>query len=90
LEGITARAGKKVKIQSTNDNYDLENAKKIAKASDVAIVFANADGGEEYISVDGNVGDRNNLTLWNNGDNLVRKGFISPLNIALLTISYMY
>ncbi|CAO3595858.1 unnamed protein product [Absidia cylindrospora] len=72
LDGIKARAGKNVKIQSTNDNYDLENAKKIAQASDIAIVFANADAGEEYISVDGNVGDRKNLTLWNNGDNLIQ------------------
>ncbi|KAI8341948.1 glycoside hydrolase superfamily [Chlamydoabsidia padenii] len=72
LDGITARAGKDVKIQSTKDNYDLDNAKKIAQASDIAIVFANTDSGEEYISVDGNVGDRNNLTLWNNGDNLIK------------------
>lgn len=35
------------------------------------MVFATADSGEEYITVDGNIGDRNNLSLWNNGDNLV-------------------
>jgi beta-glucosidase len=38
----------------------------------VAIVFVNADSGEGYISVDGNEGDRNNLTLWNSGDDLIK------------------
>ncbi|CAO3580615.1 unnamed protein product [Absidia cylindrospora] len=72
VDGIKSRAGNDVKIQSTNDNYDLENAKKIAESSDIAIVFANSDAGEEYITVDGNQGDRNNLTLWNNGDKLIQ------------------
>ena len=34
-------------------------------------MFINSDSGEEYITVDGNQGDRNNLTAWHNGDNLV-------------------
>lgn len=38
----------------------------------VAIVFANSDSGEGYINVDGNEGDRKNLTLWKNGDDLVK------------------
>lgn len=37
-----------------------------------AIVFVNADSGEGYISVDGNEGDRNNLTLWRQGDDLIK------------------
>ena len=32
----------------------------------------NADSGEGYISVDGNEGDRNNLTLWHSGDELIK------------------
>lgn len=36
------------------------------------IVFVNADSGEGYISVDGNEGDRNNLTLWHSGDSLIK------------------
>ncbi|KAM5351167.1 hypothetical protein ACJ41O_003890 [Fusarium nematophilum] len=37
-----------------------------------AIVFANANAGEGYIVVDGNEGDRKNLTLWNEGDDLIK------------------
>lgn len=36
------------------------------------IVFANSDAGEGYITVDGNEGDRNNLTLWHNGNELIK------------------
>ena len=39
---------------------------------DAAIVFVHSDSGEGYITVDGNPGDRNNLTLWANGDNLIK------------------
>jgi beta-glucosidase len=44
------------------------------RANDVnapAIVFVNSDSGEGYIAVDGNVGDRKNLTLWQNGDAVI-------------------
>ena len=32
----------------------------------------NADSGEGYITVDGNEGDRKNLTLWQNGEALIQ------------------
>jgi hypothetical protein len=35
-------------------------------------VFVSADSGEEYINVDGNEGDRRNLTVWKGGDELVK------------------
>lgn len=34
-------------------------------------MFVNADSGEGYITVDGNEGDRKNLTLWQNADALI-------------------
>lgn len=71
LTGLTNALGKDVKIQSSTDDWDLAAAAKTAKGADIAFVFSNADSGEEYITVDGNKGDRNNLTLWHNGDNLV-------------------
>lgn len=37
-----------------------------------AIVFANTAAGEGYINIGGNTGDRNNLTLWKNGDDLIK------------------
>lgn len=40
---------------------------------DIAIVFINADSGENYITVEGNYGDRNSAGLyaWHSGDDLV-------------------
>ncbi|KAI9318057.1 glycoside hydrolase superfamily [Dichotomocladium elegans] len=71
-EGIKNRAGKHVQLLHTYDDYDLDTAKYISRDADVAIVFSNTDSGEEYLNVDGNVGDRKNLTLWHNGDNLIK------------------
>lgn len=71
LTGLTNALGDGVKIQSSTDDWDLTAAAEAAKDADVAFVFSNSNSGEEYITVDGNVGDRNNLSLWNNGDNLV-------------------
>lgn len=47
-------------------------AQSLAAQADVALVFVNADSGEGYISVDGNEGDRKNLTLWKQGDDLIK------------------
>lgn len=43
-----------------------------SRTSSVSLVFVNADAGEGFLSVDGNEGDRKNLTLWKNGDNLIK------------------
>lgn len=40
--------------------------------SSVALVFVNADSGEGFINVDGNEGDRKNLTLWKNGEEVIK------------------
>ena len=53
-------------------NWDLAAARAAAAGADVALVFASATSGENFITIDGNAGDRNNLTLWNGGDALVR------------------
>ncbi|KAL0097808.1 glycoside hydrolase family 3 protein [Phycomyces blakesleeanus] len=71
LDGISSRAGKGVKVVSSLDDFDLTKAAETAKGADIAFVFSNADSGEEYIDVDGNIGDRKNMTLWHNGDNLI-------------------
>lgn len=62
-------------FQSITNNFAgtqiLALARQVAENNGVAIVFVNADSGEGYINVDGNEGDRNNLTLWQNGDTLI-------------------
>lgn len=53
------------------NDFNTFNAAIQAQLADTAIVFINSDSGEDYITVDGNEGDRKNLTAWHNGDNLV-------------------
>jgi len=62
-EGITV-------VGSISDN--ASEGANAARDADVAIVFVRATSGEEYIVVDDNKGDRNNLDLWHGGNDLVR------------------
>ncbi|KAK2604736.1 hypothetical protein N8I77_007637 [Diaporthe amygdali] len=67
------------RYESILDNYATSQIEAlIVQAYATPIVFVNADSGEGYISVDGNEGDRNNLTLWNSGDELIKN--VSSLN----------
>jgi beta-glucosidase len=50
---------------------DIGAAKKLASEADIALVFVNANSGEEFITVEGHKGDRNHLNLWHDGDRLV-------------------
>ena len=59
-------------FQSLTDNYAFMQIEALAGQASVAIVFVNSDSGEGYIEVDGNIGDRNNITLWGGGDYLIQ------------------
>jgi beta-glucosidase len=59
-------------FRNVSNNYDLAVLRAAASNVSTALVFANADSGEAFITVDGNAGDRTNLTLWQGGDELVR------------------
>lgn len=77
LEAIKAEVRSNGKfIESVTDDYAYSQiaalARRVPDVSGVSVVFVNADAGEGYIIVDGNEGDRNNLTLWNNGDTLIQ------------------
>lgn len=58
-------------IDFTSDQYDLDHVDDIAEYADMAVVFAMASSGEGYIEVDGNFGDRKNLSLWQNSEELI-------------------
>ena len=64
-------------FESVIDDYAYDQITPLAHKTaqpgvdGVCIVFANSDAGEGYIIVDNNEGDRNNLTLWHNGDDLI-------------------
>ncbi|SCO91022.1 related to beta-glucosidase [Fusarium oxysporum] len=60
------------RYESILTNYGGDNALKLASTDNAtSIVFVHAAAGETYITVDGNLGDRNNFTLWRNGTDLV-------------------
>lgn len=61
------------RYESILSNYALDETRALVSQEDAtAIVFVNANSGEGYINVDGNMGDRKNLTLWRGGDDLVK------------------
>ncbi|KAJ5774391.1 hypothetical protein N7457_009287 [Penicillium paradoxum] len=59
-------------VFSVTDNWALKEMASTASQADVALVFVNADSGEGFISVDGNEGDRKNMTLWKNGEEVIQ------------------
>ena len=62
-------------VEDVLDNYAYSQIETLATRVDqvggVSIVFVNADSGEGYIVVDTNEGDRNNLTIWDGGAELI-------------------
>ncbi|KAI4866509.1 glycoside hydrolase family 3 protein [Hypoxylon rubiginosum] len=61
------------RIEAILDNYASSTIEALVTQEDaIALVFVNADSGEGYIEVDGNAGDRKNLTLWGSGDELIK------------------
>jgi beta-glucosidase-like glycosyl hydrolase/cellulase/cellobiase CelA1 len=73
LSALTERAEKDgITITSfTEDDSDTEKAAEVAADADLAIVVVVADSGEGYLTVEGNSGDRKDLDLWHNGNDLV-------------------
>ncbi|KAI9493635.1 glycoside hydrolase superfamily [Zychaea mexicana] len=83
-QGIEAHVGDDVELTYTFWDWDVEEAAEIARQADIALVFSNADSGEEHIIVDGNVGDRNNLSLWHNGDALIEAAAEANENVVVI------
>jgi beta-glucosidase len=72
-------------VQWLTDGFALTGAQGLAARATVSLVFVDADSGEGYISVDGNEGDRQNLTLWRNGNDLI-KAVSSNCNNTIVVI----
>jgi beta-glucosidase len=60
-------------VSSVTNNYALSQISILAPQVDFSLVFVSASSGEGYITVDGNYGDRKNLTLWNGGEELIHQ-----------------
>ncbi|KZT24974.1 glycoside hydrolase family 3 protein [Neolentinus lepideus HHB14362 ss-1] len=72
LEAIQARARQDHTLVSWFlDDFDYAGVATAVQGQEMAIVFVNSDSGEGYITVDGNEGDRKNLTAWHGGDELI-------------------
>ncbi|KAI9466578.1 beta-glucosidase [Lactarius psammicola] len=72
-EALQARArADQTTISWFFDDFDLVGAGSAAMHQDAAIVFLQSNSGDESDTVDGNTGDRKNLTAWHNGDALVQ------------------
>ncbi|KAF9452890.1 glycoside hydrolase family 3 protein [Macrolepiota fuliginosa MF-IS2] len=54
------------------DDFNLPRAGNVARKKSAALVFISADSGEGSNPIDGNAGDRKNLTAWHGGDALVQ------------------
>jgi beta-glucosidase len=60
-----------VVIDSITNDFNLGQVATVGQLADACLVFVNADSGEGYITVDGNAGDRTNITLWHGGEALI-------------------
>ncbi|KAF3312915.1 hypothetical protein TWF173_006498 [Orbilia oligospora] len=58
-------------IQWVVDDYATGHMKQTATQATVCLVFVKAQAGEGFVGVDGNQGDRKNLTLWSNGEEVI-------------------
>lgn len=72
-----------VPVKSSLNDTDLVTAQQVAKGADVALVFINADSGEDYLTVEGNEGDRNDMAAWHGGD-AVSLGALSHQRVYLI------
>ncbi len=76
LEALQVRASKEeTVVQWVTDNYDLPTIDTLASAgyNDACLVFVNSNAGEATTGIQGNIGDRNNLTAWSRGDSLIEQ-----------------
>ncbi|KAG1850416.1 glycoside hydrolase superfamily [Suillus subluteus] len=72
LEGIQERACQDgSSVFWDFDDWNTALAGNMAYGEAVALVFTNSDSGEDYITVDGNQEDHNNLTAGHNDDDLI-------------------
>ena len=93
LSAVTERAKQdNIEVVGYGED-DVEGGAEAAKDADLAIVFVQADSGEEYITVEGNAGDRLNLDLWHNGNELidaVASVNEKPLLLSMLQVQLMF
>ncbi|SCZ97932.1 BZ3500_MvSof-1268-A1-R1_Chr7-3g09643 [Microbotryum saponariae] len=63
----------KTSISSVLDNNATSAIQRLARLVEKCLVFVASDSGEGYLTVNNNQGDRNDLELWQNGNQLISK-----------------
>lgn len=72
FEALRRRANEdSVYVTGTTESWNMSLPQVIAKKTDVSVVYVLSNSGEADAVVDGNLGDRNNVSLWHNGDKLI-------------------
>lgn len=86
FEALRRRANKEnVHVTGTTESWNMSLAKVIAQKSDVNIVYVLATSGEADAVLDGNLGDRNNVSLWHNGDALINSVASNGKTVVIVT-----
>ena len=78
---VTLENGKK---KNVNAEEDIQTAKEVAASSDVAIIFAKATSGEEFVVLEQSIGDRKDLDLWYDANYLI--GNITSLGKKVIVV----
>ena len=76
-------------INSTHSKHvdaqeDIDEGVKVANESDVAIVFAKASSGEEFVTLKQAIGDRKDLNLWYGANELIEK--VAEVNDQVIVV----
>ncbi|KZP08821.1 glycoside hydrolase family 3 protein [Athelia psychrophila] len=71
IQNYAHNANPSLVIQAVLSDFNYTAVNAMTSQADTCIVFVNADSGEGFLTIDGNEGDRNNLTLWHGGDELI-------------------
>ena len=79
LEYIKNAEGKNI-----NAKEDIAKGIEVAQSSDVAIVFAKATSGEEFVVLEQSIGDRKDLDLWYDANYLI--GNITALGKKVIVV----
>ncbi|KAI1383785.1 glycoside hydrolase family 3 protein [Hypoxylon trugodes] len=86
-DAIKTRAqtdGTQISLSASDSTSSVSSA---VSGADAAIVFVTSDSGEGYITVENNVGDRNNLDPWHNGNDLVKAVAAASDNVIVVVHS---
>ncbi|KAG5359888.1 putative beta-glucosidase A [Yarrowia sp. C11] len=74
-----------VAVTGTTESWDMRLPLELAGDTDVNIVYVLSNSGEATASVDKNIGDRNNVSLWHNGDELINAVASQGKTVVVIT-----